>query len=185
MRRSGRLGAAIVIVTALAACGSAGTHVSVRPGDAAAPDPTATSSTSTTSTSSATDSNTTTTTTSVAAAPAAADASRHVTGTHAGTEHFALGTGRCPVLDHRLDEVFTLDDGSAWQFASAYCGTVDADGVWSGTGIFTLNAADGSLSGRTTSRAQLPSPGVPYHLDIDAAPARTQVSRARAPSRNT
>lgn len=92
-----------------------------------------------------------------------------ITGRHAGTEHFALNTGRCSFLDHHLDEVFTLEDGTPWNFASAYCGTIDAANVWSGAGTFTLTGPGGDgLSGRTTSRAQIPSPGVPYRLDVDS-----------------
>ena len=89
-------------------------------------------------------------------------------GRHEGTGHFGLNTSRCPFLDHHLDEVFTLTDGTPWQFASVYCGTIDAASVWSGTGTFTLTSPDGdTLSGRSTSRAQLPTTGVPYRLDID------------------
>ena len=34
-----------------------------------------------------------------------------LTGTHAGTEHLALGTGRCPQIDHHLDE-YTLGNAN-------------------------------------------------------------------------
>ncbi len=89
-------------------------------------------------------------------------------GRHEGTEHFGLDTARCPFLDHHLDEEFTLTDGTPWHFASVYCGTIDADSVWSGTGTFTLTGPAGErLSGHSTSRAQLPTTGVPYQLDID------------------
>lgn len=90
-------------------------------------------------------------------------------GRHEGTEHFGVDTQRCAFLDHHLDEVFTRTDGTPWNFASVYCGTIDTHGVWSGTGTFTLTSPTGdTLSGRSTSRAQLPSTGVPYHLDIES-----------------
>ncbi len=89
-------------------------------------------------------------------------------GRHEGTEHFGLDTARCPFLDHHLEEEFTLTDGTPWHFASVYCGTIDAAGVWSGTGNFTLTSPAGdTLSGHSTSPAQLPTTGVPYCLDID------------------
>ena len=72
-------------------------------------------------------------------------------------------------LDHHLDEVFTLNDGTPWTFASVYCGTIDANSVWSGTGTFTLTSPAGdTLVGRSTSQAKIPSTGVPYHLDIES-----------------
>jgi hypothetical protein len=164
----------LVAATALAACGGSADRISTA--DTPSGDPT--SSTSTTpgypdpdaSTSSTTSTSTsTTTTTSTAPAPAAPLTTQlALAGTHRGIEHFALGTGRCPQIDHHLDETFTLTDGTALTFASAYCGTIDATGRWSGAGTYTLTGAAGSFHGRTISSvAHVPSPGGPYTLAVD------------------
>jgi hypothetical protein len=76
-------------------------------------------------------------------------------------------TGRCSLVDHRLGETWTLADGTIWQYLNLYCGTVTDGNRWSGTGTFTLTAPDGTLTGRSTSAASIPSSGVPYHLDVD------------------
>ncbi len=63
----------------------------------------------------------------------------------------------------------TRNDGTPWTFASVYCGTIDANSIWSGTGTFTLTSPAGdTLAGRSTSQAKIPSTGVPYHLDIES-----------------
>jgi hypothetical protein len=91
----------------------------------------------------------------------------HFEGRHSGTEIFQVHTGRCPVLDHLLQETFTLTDGTTWSFQAHYCGTIDSRGVWTGVGSFSIATAGGStLSGRFTDSAQLPSLGVPYELDV-------------------
>jgi hypothetical protein len=91
----------------------------------------------------------------------------HFEGRHSGIEYFQLHTAVCPVLDHHLQETFTLTDGTAWSFRAHYCGTIDAHAVWTGVGTFTIAAANGStFSGTFTDSAQLPSVGVPYELDI-------------------
>lgn len=170
-RATGCWAAGAVVVLVAAGCGATQTDRVTAGG--VGDDPTSTSTTTevpdTSSTTGAdttttTSSSTTTSTTTVSPAPST---SRHITGTHAGTERFALGTGRCAVLDHHLDELWTLTDGTAWSFASAYCGTLDAHGVWSGTGTFTMTAPDGSFTGRSVSTAHVPSPGVPYRLEVE------------------
>ncbi len=70
-------------------------------------------------------------------------------------------------MDHRLDETWTLDNGTTWHYVDLYCGTITDGNDWSGTGTFTLTAPDGTLTGRSTSAAVIPSSGVPYHLDLD------------------
>jgi hypothetical protein len=108
-------------------------------------------------------------TTVTAPSPVTTSASWHFEGRHSGIEHFELGTERCPVLDHRLRETFAFADGTAWTFRAHYCGTIDARGVWTGVGSFTITTGSAAtLSGTFTSSAQLPSVGVPYELDISA-----------------
>jgi hypothetical protein len=105
--------------------------------------------------------------TSVASATSTAPTSWHFEGRHSGIEQFQMHTTRCPVLDHHLQETFTLTDGTAWSFRARYCGTIDTHGVWTGVGSFVISAANGAtLSGTFTDSAQLPSVGVPYELDI-------------------
>jgi hypothetical protein len=107
--------------------------------------------------------------TSVASATSTATTSWtwHFEGRHSGLEHFQVHTRLCPVLDHHLQETFTLTDGTAWSFRAHYCGTIDTHGIWTGVGSFVITAANGStLSGTFTDSAQLPSVGVPYELDI-------------------
>jgi hypothetical protein len=100
--------------------------------------------------------------------PAAAQLTEwRFTGQHAGIEHFTVNTGRCPFLDHELEETFTLADGTTWSFRSEYCGTVDANGMWSGAGTFEITTGVGSgFAGTTSNSAQLPSVGEPYTLDV-------------------
>ena len=91
----------------------------------------------------------------------------HFEGRHSGIEHFQGRTAQCPVLDHRLREIFTLRDGTDWSFRSHYCGTVDSHALWTGVGSFTITTANGStFSGTFTESAQLPSVGVPYVIDV-------------------
>lgn len=105
-------------------------------------------------------------TTGVAAAPSRPS---HFEGKHSGTEHMQFATKACPVLDHRLRETFTLTDGTAWDFRAHYCGTIDAQDVWTGVGTFTIATGNGSgLSGNFTDSAHLPTVGVPYVLHITA-----------------
>lgn len=93
----------------------------------------------------------------------------HFTGQHRGIEHFELYTNRCAFLDHHLEETFTLTHGTTWGFAAAYCGTIDAGGLWTGVGTFEITAGDSSgLSGTFTDSAQLPSAGVPYVLNVNS-----------------
>ncbi len=93
----------------------------------------------------------------------------HFEGRHAGIEHFVLYSGRCAFLDHHLQETFTLDDGSKWDFDAIYCGTLDANNLWTGVGSFTLTTGPGStLTGTFTDSAKVPSTGVPYVLDVHA-----------------
>ena len=168
-----------VVTLLVASCGSGGTtrvsagadetpsSTRVDDDDSTTSSTTRVPDTSSTSTSSSTTSTTTiapTSTTTAVSAPTTLE----FNGRHEGTEHFGLDTARCPFLDHHLDEEFTLTDGTPWHFTSVYCGTIDAAGVWSGTGNFTLTSPAGdTLSGHSTSRAQLPTTGVPYRLDID------------------
>jgi hypothetical protein len=164
----------VVAATGLVACGGGATGRVATTGagsdDIASTSSTTTdgypdgSSTSTSSPSSTTSMSSTTTTTT--SAPAAAPLV--LAGTHHGVEHFALGTGRCPQIDHHLDETFTLSDGTALAFASVYCGMLDASGGWSGTGTYTLMGTAGSLHGRSVSSVpSVPSSGAPYTLIVD------------------
>ncbi len=122
---------------------------------------TSSSTTSSTSTSTTTPSSTTSTTT-----PPSAPARWHFDGSHAGVEHFEGHTTRCTTLDHQLSETFTLTDGTTWTFNAVYCGTIDANLVWTGVGSLEIATGHGSLSGTFTDSAQLPTSGVPYQLDI-------------------
>ena len=168
-----------VVTLLVASCGSGGT-TRVSAGADETPsstrvdddDSTTSSTTRVPDTSSTSASSSTTSTTTIAPPTSTSTAvpaptTLEFNGRHEGTEHFGLDTARCPFLDHHLDEEFTLTDGTSWHFASVYCGTIDAASVWSGTGTFTLTSPDGdTLSGHSTSRAQLPTTGVPYRLDI-------------------
>jgi hypothetical protein len=87
-------------------------------------------------------------------------------GTYDGIEHFGPSTGTCADLDHHLDSVFSLEDGSAWKFHSDYCGILDGN-AWQGTGPFTFTLPDGALiTGDFADAATIPSPGVRYRLNI-------------------
>jgi hypothetical protein len=90
----------------------------------------------------------------------------HVEGSYQGTEHYSPTTGGCPDLDHVLVSTFELEDGSTWQYRSEYCGTLDGN-HWTGAGTFEFTTPDGdTISGTTSSEAQVPSPGVPLVLVI-------------------
>ena len=169
--RTGRLafvgGAVLLAIIGVGACGGANSD---RVSTAGGPSGDAATSSSTTSgypdDPTAPDSSTTTTTT--LASPAEPTAVV-LTGTHAGTEHFALGTGRCPQIDHHLDETWTATNGTVLRFSNAYCGELDAQGRWSSTGTYTLGNATGAVQGRTNSAVdKVPSPGGPYHLTVDS-----------------
>jgi len=95
-----------------------------------------------------------------------------LSGTYLGTEHFAVQTGRCAMLDHHLDAIFHLGDATAWAYHADYCGTVD-NAVWRGTGTFTFTTADGAtLVGSFSDSARLPTGGVPYTLQITGGTGR-------------
>ncbi len=88
-------------------------------------------------------------------------------GSFGGMEEFALFTGRCPFLDHKLDATYSLSDGAKWRFHSTYCGDIDAQNRHYGNGEFTFTTANGStLTGTFHSEAQLPSRGEPYTMQI-------------------
>ena len=171
-RRAGSASTVALVATiGLAACGGASsdrastadaadvTSTTSRPPDG----PTVTDSSSTSSTTSSS-----TTTTSTLAAPPAVT-TLVLTGTHAGTEHFALGTGRCPQIDHHLDETWTATNGTVLTFSNAYCGELDTRGRWSSTGTYTLGDAAGAFQGRTNNAVdKVPSPGGPYRIALDS-----------------
>lgn len=96
-----------------------------------------------------------------------------VEGTYFGVEHFALYDGRCAFLDHHIVGTFSVSDGTTWDFHQDYCGTLKGD-LWSGNGTFALTAPDGAaITGTVTERdIRVPSPGVPYTLDITAGTER-------------
>lgn len=94
-------------------------------------------------------------------------------GTYAGVEHFALFTGRCSFLDHHIAGTFSPSDGTNWTFHQDYCGTLQGD-LWSGVGTFVLTASDGATISGTVNEANIkvPSPGVPYTIDVTAGTQR-------------
>ena len=49
-------------------------------------------------------------------------------------EEFALFTGRCNFLDHKLDATYTLSTGAKWRYHSTYCGEIDASNRHYGDG---------------------------------------------------
>jgi hypothetical protein len=88
-------------------------------------------------------------------------------GSFDGMEEFALFTGRCNFLDHKLDATYSLSTGAKWRFHSSYCGEIDASNRHYGDGEFTFTTANGStLEGTFHSDAQLPSKGEPYTMQI-------------------
>jgi hypothetical protein len=101
----------------------------------------------------------------VAGGPAAAAGIPSIVqGTFEGTDRWRF-TDRCPDLDHVAELTFLLEDGGTWAYRAEFCGQRDEDDVWRGEGDFTITAADGStLTGRLTSKSQLPSEGDPYGL---------------------
>jgi hypothetical protein len=176
-RRNGRLalvgGAALIATIGVAACGGANSD-RVSTADGPSGDVTTSSSTTSgypdipTAPDSSTTTSSSTTTTTILASPTE-PTTLVLTGTHAGTEHFALGTGRCPQIDHHLDETWTATNGIVLTFSNAYCGELDAQGRWSSTGTYTLGNANGAVQGRTNNAVdKVPSPGGPYHLAIDS-----------------
>ncbi len=92
-----------------------------------------------------------------------------VAGTYFGVEHFALFTGRCAFLDHHIVGMFRSGDGATWDFHQDYCGTLQGD-LWSAVGTFALTASGGAtITGTVTeTNIRVPSPGVPYTLDVTA-----------------
>ncbi|MDQ1510926.1 MAG: hypothetical protein QOG50_2770 [Actinomycetota bacterium] len=96
-----------------------------------------------------------------------------VAGTYFGVEHFSAHAGRCAVLDHHIVGTFSVSDGTTWDFRQDYCGTFQGD-LWSGDGTFSLTAPDGAaITGTVTERnIRIPSPGVPYTLDITGGAQR-------------
>jgi hypothetical protein len=94
-------------------------------------------------------------------------------GSYVGVEHFALFTGRCSFLDHHIVGTFSSSDGTTWTFHQDYCGTLNGD-LWSGVGTFALTASDGAtISGTVNeSNIKVPSPGVPYTIDVTAGTQR-------------
>jgi hypothetical protein len=175
-RSGSRWGAAALAVVVLGGCGTAAGDVITQDGSTSTTEVTTTTteasttttgSPATTTTTGPPRASTTTTTTTDTTAPPAPVTSWHLEGQHLGIEHFQLDTGRCAFLDHQLEETFTLTDGTEWSFTSRYCGTIDDHGYWTGTGTFVLATGDGSsLSGTSTSAAQLPSTGEPYKLEV-------------------
>lgn len=88
-------------------------------------------------------------------------------GSYAGIGHYRLFTGQCPDLKQDLDNTLVLDSGPTWALHADYCATIDKDNVWSGEGPFTLTVPGGeTMTGILTSRAALPTGGVPYGLKI-------------------
>ena len=128
-----------------------------------------------TTTTPASTSTSTATETSVAPAPTSEPtvSGSPVDGTYFGAEHFALFTGQCAFLDHHILGTFSAADGTTWTFHQDYCGTLAGD-LWSGQGTFSLTAPDGAtISGTVTEKnIHVPSPGVPYTLDITAGTQR-------------
>lgn len=120
---------------------------------------------------------TTTSTTSVAppettapTAPTTAPSSselRQIAGTYRGEGlPFERSPDGCAVLAHQLDAVFALSSGEHWTYHADYCGTLQGL-LWSGEGTFTFSTPTGdTVTGTFTSRAWLPSKGVPYDLAI-------------------
>jgi hypothetical protein len=96
-----------------------------------------------------------------------------VAGTYFGVEHFAAHAGRCAVLDHHIVGTFSVSDGTTWDFRQDYCGTFHGD-LWNGDGTFSLTAPDGAaITGTVTERnIRVPSPGVPYTLEITGGAQR-------------
>lgn len=87
-------------------------------------------------------------------------------GTYAGSEEYRIYSDRCPDMEHWFDAEFQLSVGTSWTLHSDYCGTVE-DGIWSGEGDFTFTLDDGTkITGTFTSRAPLPTTGVPYSLTV-------------------
>jgi hypothetical protein len=94
-------------------------------------------------------------------------------GTYFGVEHFAVNTGRCAFLDHHIAGTFKPSDATTWGFRQDYCGTLHGD-LWSAVGTFALTAPDGAtITGTVTEKnIKVPSPGVPYTLDITGGTQR-------------
>jgi hypothetical protein len=89
----------------------------------------------------------------------------HMEWTYAGDEQWRLGRPECPDLTHWLDAAATGSDGSAWTMRQDYCGHNDGQ-RWEGEGTLSLAGASGTLSGRMTSSAPMPTTGVPYSWTV-------------------
>jgi hypothetical protein len=154
----------VITVGAIAAAGRAATPPRVQVSSAVSPD-----------TTSAGASEATAADTEVASTPTSelTTGAPLVDGTYFGVEHFALFTGRCAFLDHHIVGTFDVSDGTTWDFHQDYCGTLQGD-LWSGVGTFALTAPDGAaITGTVTERnIRVPSPGVPYTLDITGGTQR-------------
>jgi hypothetical protein len=93
----------------------------------------------------------------------------HLVGASVGSERWHETTGRCPTLDHELDEVVTMADGTVWHFVARYCGELsDSMNEWRGGGDITLTAPSGATITLTFSHdwLRIPSGGVPYVASI-------------------
>ena len=90
----------------------------------------------------------------------------HLEWTYVGDEQWRLGQPECPDLTHWLDAEATGSDGSAWVMREDYCGRNDGE-RWEGEGTFSLVGAEGTLSGRMTSSAPMPTTGVPYSWTVE------------------
>jgi hypothetical protein len=95
-----------------------------------------------------------------------------VSGGFRGTDTYDLGGRGCAQLAHTVDLDLTPDGEGPWRYHAEVCGAIDADDVWSGTGPFTITAPDGTLTGTVHSRAQLPTTGEPYIVDVLAGTGR-------------
>ena len=160
----------VVTVVAIAAAGRAATPPRVEVSSPVSPDATSAGASETTAADT-----TTATHTAVASTPTSelTTGAPPVDGTYFGVEHFALFTGRCAFLDHHIVGTFSASDGTTWDFHQDYCGTLQGD-LWSGVGTFALTAPDGAaITGTVTERnIRVPSPGVPYTLDITGGTQR-------------
>jgi hypothetical protein len=88
-------------------------------------------------------------------------------GTYKGIGHYALFTDACRDLKQDLDLTFDLDTGPSWTLHADFCGSIDQQNVWSGEGPFTITEPGGStLTGLLSSKAELPTSGVPYGLKV-------------------
>jgi hypothetical protein len=69
---------------------------------------------------------------------------QHLVGASVGTERWQQTDGRCPTLDHQIDETVSMADGTVWAYHGEYCGELNrAMDQWRGGGDFTLTAPGG------------------------------------------